>query len=524
MSQITELLLQVQADLRGMWRHRWAGIGAAWALVLAGAVAISLMKDRFEASARVFVDTQTVLKPLMAGLAFQPDVDLQVRMLARTLIARPTVEQLMRNPAIGLEPSNPGAFDREVDLLKEKIKFEFSGTSNLYSISYRDTQPARARRLVEALLNVFVEGGSNVKQRDSAEASRFIDEQIRSYEEKLADAENRLKDFKLKHLDVTGGTSNQDYYARVSALVDQVAKLRLDLSAAEQSRDALRRELSAEDPQLPVEAAPTPAAPAVPSETEQRLAAHRRQLDELLRRYTDNHPDVQAVQRSITALESQRQLEARASAASAAESRPRGGAAPTNPVYQKLRVSLAEAEAQVASLRSQLSVQQGRLDQARAMAGRVPQTEAELAQLNRDYDVLRRNYEQLVARREAASLGVKIDQTSSMADFRVVEPPRVAPLPVAPSRRLLAMALLPLALALGLVVSFVVHRALGTVDDEKALKAVGGRPVLGTVSMVVNPAVQALRRRQVWQFGGASAGLLAAAAGWLFWLVQVTRV
>ncbi len=525
MSQLTELISQVRGDVRGMWRHRWAGVGVAWCVAAVGAAGISLMNDRFEASARVFVDTQTVLKPLMAGLAFQPDVDQQVRMLARTLISRPTVKQLMRNPSLGLEPANPGAFDRGVDRLKDKIKFEFGGTSNLYSITYRDTDQPRAKRLVEALLNVFVEGGSNVKQRDSAEASRFIDEQIKSYEEKLAEAENRLKDFKLKNLDVTGGTTNQDYYARVSTLVDQVAKLRLDLSAAEQSRDALRKELATEDPQLPVEAVAAPVQAAAPSETEQRLSAQRRQLDELLRRYTDNHPDVQAVQRSIAALESQRLLEQRALAASAqADAKPRGGAAPTNPVYQKLRVSLAEAEANVASLRSQLSVQQGRLDQARAMAGRVPQTEAELAQLNRDYDVLRRNYEQLVARREAASLGVKIDQSSSMADFRVVEPPRVSPLPVAPGRRLLALGLVPLALLAGLLASFGLARAAGTIDDEKSLKAVTGRPVLGTVTMVVNASMQSLRRKQLFHFSGATAGLLLAAGAWMFWLVQVTRV
>lgn len=523
MSQISDLIVQVRADLRGMWRHRWAGVAAAWAVAALGAVGISLTKDRFEASAKVFVDTQTVLKPLMAGLAFQPDVDQQVRMLARTLIARPTVEQIMRNPAIGLELSNPGAFERELDLLKEKIKFEFSGTSNLYSISYRDSDPPRAKRLVEALLNVFVEGGSNVKQRDSSEASRFIDEQIKSYEEKLALGENRLKEFKLKNMDVTGG-GNQDYYARVSALVDHVGKLRLDLGAAEHSREALRRELATEDPQLPQEAPPVAAAPAQPTETEQRISAQRRQLDELLRRYTDSHPDVQAVQRSLVSLESHRQLEINAAAASAAATKVRGGAAPTNPVYQKLRVSLAEAEANVASLRSQLAVQQGRLDQARAMAGKVPQTEAELAQLNRDYDVLRRNYEQLVARREAASLGVKIDQTSSMADFRVVEPPRVAPLPVAPSRRMLALALLPLAAVLGVLVTFGLARAGGTVDDEKTLQAIAGRPVLGTVSMVVTAPLKALRQRQLVHFGLASFGLAACGAGWLFWLVQVTRV
>lgn len=518
MTQASEFMHLLRLEASRMWRRRWLGVWVAWLVAAVGLGAVLTVKDRYEATARVYVDTQTVLKPLMAGLAFQPDIDQQVRMLARTLISRPNVEQLMRSPNIGLPQPSAAMLDREVERLKSQIRLESSGTGNLYTIAYRDTDPKRARRLVEGLLDLFVASGASVKQRDSEEAGRFIDEQIKGYEEKLADAENRLKDFKLRHFGVTG-TSTQDYYARTAALTDEVNKLRLELGAAETSRDALRRELQQEDPQLPAESMPMANTPPAPTELEQRLQAQRRSLDELLRRYTEDHPDVVATKRMIGQLEGQRRAEQAATAASRSK-----GNAPTNPVYQRLRVSLAEAEAQVASLKSQLTIQQGRLDAVRAQASRVPQVEAELAQLNRDYDVMRKNYEQLVARREAASLGVKLDKSSSLADFRVVEPPQVSATPVLPSRKLLAPIAVLLALVAGVAAVFGVTRFRVAVDDETSLRALARRPVLGVVSMLRTAADLERERRARMGFAAMIGAFLVVNAAWVVWVVKFAAV
>ena len=102
-------------------------------------------------------------------------------------------------------------------------------------------------------MGLFVTSGTLSKQRDSQDASKFIDEQIKANETKLTEAENRLKDFKLRNFGVSG-TGNQDYFARISALSDEVSRLRIALSAAEDSREAIKRELAREEPLLPVAA------------------------------------------------------------------------------------------------------------------------------------------------------------------------------------------------------------------------------------------------------------------------------
>lgn len=496
---------------RQAWRERWVALGVAWAVSVVFILGIALMRDRYQASARVYIDTHTVLKPLMAGLAFQPDLDQQVRMLARTLISRPNIEKLRADPTIGWEPAPPAQVQAEIDSLMKAIRVQSEG-GNVYNVSYRDTDAGRATRLVAAFVKTFSSASEGDKRRDSEEARRFIDTEIGAYEQKLAAAENALKDFKLKNFGVTG-VPGQDYFVRISALQDEIAKLRLELSAAEQSREALKRELATEPDQLPPEALAAQA-PQAPTELETRIEGLRRQLDELMRRYTDEHPDVAATRRSLAQAEAQRRAEIEAKARAAGTK----GSAATNPVFQRIRISLAEAEATVASLASRLATQQARLDQVRATASRVPQVEAELAQLNRDYDIIRKNYEALVARRESASLGVKIDEKSSLAEFRLIDPPRAGTMPVLPNRISLAFLGLLVAIAAGLAAAVLRARSRPVVDSLKGLRELSGRPVLGAVSLIPDRSALARRRKLNLALASSLGVLVLSQLTWIGWL------
>ena len=532
--------------MRALWRSRWLALSVAWGLSAVLGAAVLTVKDRYEASARIYIDTQSVLKPLMAGLAFQPNIEEQLRMLARTLISRPNAELLRASPEIGWDDSasqgDPARRAAEVESLMKAIKMAPGGSgTNSYLLSYRDTDPRRAERVLTQLVKMFVSSGASTKRKDSQDARHFIEEEIREHEAKLVASEERLKDFKLKNFGVTG-VSAQDYFVRMSSLAEEVDKLRLEFSAAEQSRDALRRELSAEAPQLP----PPPPAPGQPaaapspaplvSEFEPRLEGMRNQLDELLRRYTDEHPDVVSARRTIAQLEVQKRqdLEARAEAQAKAIALegPKGptamalvaGTGPTNPVFQQLRISLAAAEASVASLRVRLGTQQVRLAEIRALANRTPQIEAEFSQLNRDYDVIRKNYEQLVSRRESASLGVKIDETSPLAEFRIIDPPRTAPSPVLPNRISLALAGMLLALAAGVGAALLRDKLRPVVSTPKALRELSGRPVLGSVTLLLNPMGQRAQRAATLSLAAGVGSLMLAQLGWLAWVAAQARI
>lgn len=512
-----ELLAQLTATLRGMWRKRWQGLLVAWIVGAIGALMVLRTPDKFEATARVYVDTKTVLRPLMRDLAVDLDLEQTVSLLSRTLITRPNVEQLMRKSHFDLESKSIVQREQMIDSLIQEIKLTGSGRDSVFSFSYRNQDPERAKLLIQNLVSLFVESDRGSKRRDTESAKTFIDEQIKGYESRLAEAEDRLKAFKLRNLGMLEG-QGKDYFGRISTVTEEFGKLAVELRAAEQSRDAMRRELDGEKLTLVPD---TPAANAViASEFDARLEVQRRQLDELLRRYTDIHPDVMVTKRLIARLEDQRQQDVEAKRLAAA-ARPASRAATSDPVYQRIRLAFAEAEANVAAVRVRADDARSKLELLRASASRVPQIEAELAQLNRDYEVVRKNYDALVAQREKASISEDVDATRP-AQFRVIDPPRASSNPVFPNRMVITPLVLILAIVAGLAGSFVVSQLRPVFDSVQALRELTQRPVLGAVSLVKS-GVNWQDRQQAFAFGSAAIGLVAVFVGWTAWMAVLSR-
>ncbi|MFO1313576.1 MAG: XrtA system polysaccharide chain length determinant [Burkholderiales bacterium] len=512
------------AHLRGMWNRRMIGLAVAWFVAVIAVATAFAVPERYEASARVQVDTQSLLKPILAGLSIQPNLDQQVALISRTLLNRGNIEKLIG--MAGLESPGAPAAGREelIDRLSRTIQINGNATTNLYVITYRDTNPQRAERVVASLLEIFFESSTDDKRQDSISALRFLDEEIKRYEQSLQLAENRLKDFRLKYLGLPGQggpAAGGDYFARVSKLSDDITNARLELNAASQSRDAYKRELAAQTSMLAATRGPGPAA-SVP-EIDARIAAQRAKLDELLRSFTDAHPDVMGTRRVIAELEAQRAQELAArqrTAAAGTQTLPE----PTDrfSAIQQIRVSLADAEAKVASAQSKLASYEGQYAQLTASGRLIPQAEAELAQLNRDYDIQKKTYTDLLARREATLMGANAQETIGQ-QIRVVDPARVNPRPLQPSRLTLVFLAIAGALAAGVVASLVANQVRPTFHSGSELVAAANRPLLGWLSMVDTPEVMRRKRRSLIVFAGGVGALLTAFAGLLAMMLVFAR-
>ncbi len=507
-----ELLGHAISVVRGMWRHHWPGMVVAWIVSAVGIGYVLSIPDQYQASARIYVDTQSILKPLMSGLAIQPNVDQQVAMLSRTLISRPNVEKLIRMADLDLaSASDKGAQDALVNRLMGTLSIQNAGRDNLYTLAYRDTSPDKAKRVVQSLVSIFVESSLGRARTDSDSAKKFIEEQIRGYVTKLEDAEMRLKQFKLKNIELQNA-EGKDSTFRLGDVRNQLNQARLELKEAERARDSAKSQLAAEKSQttnitsrsILQQSAISVSTP----ELDARISAQKQNLDALLQRYTELHPDVISARSLIKTLEEQRAKEV-VELRKVAMANPMQTTGPTESlIAQELGRMLAAAEVQVASLKARVSEYESRRGSAIEALKTAPQIEAEFAQLNREYSIHKQNYESLVNRRESATLSGELEGSSGLAEFRLIDPPRASPKPVAPNRLLLLPGALVAALAAGLGIAFLLSQLRSVFFDGRAVRNTIGLPVLGVVTLVQSDLARSRERRDLKWFALASVMLV----------------
>jgi polysaccharide chain length determinant protein (PEP-CTERM system associated) len=506
-----QLISQVVTIAKGMWRFRWPSLAMAWMVALIGMVIVFKVPDNYEATARIYVDTQSILKPLMSGLAVQPNVDQQVAMLSRTLISRPTMEKLVRMADLDLKTESKAQQDALITELMRDVQIRNVGRDNLYSLSYRNPEPAKAQKVVQSLVSIFVETSLGTTRKDAATAKVFLDEQIKNYEAKLEEAESRVKEFRLRNIQMQTA-DGKDSAARLGELGEQLNQARLALREAEQSRDAAKQQLLADKTQTPnvvtqsllQESSVNVSTPEIDS----RLEAQKRNLDVLMQRFTDQHPDVISTRRLIKDLEEQKKKEVAELRKAAGPGTGVVSGGSNSLASQEMSRLLAASEVQVAALRARVAEYTERYNKAREMLKTSPQIEAEAAQLNRDYHIHKKNYDDLVARRESASMSGELEVASGVADFQLIDPPRVSPNPVSPNRMLLLPMAFAVALGAGLFLAFAGSQLRPVFHSASELRAKVTVPLLGMVSKVTSAAELRKERVSLIRFMAGSGGLL----------------
>jgi polysaccharide chain length determinant protein (PEP-CTERM system associated) len=508
-------------EVRSAWRFRWLGLTAAFVVALIGWSFVFALPDRYEADARVFVDTRTALKPALQGLTTDQNVDAQINYVRQSLLEGPQLEKIANETGV-LEATvtDERARTRILDKLSDRIALTVFSAGNqgderttagtIYNFHYTDTSRDRALRVVQTLLHTFVEQTLGGKREGSEHAQKFLETQIKDYEQRLSSAEDRLAAFKKKNVGLMPSEQG-GYFTQLQNEVDAAKKAETNLSIGMSRRDELAKQLHSDEA---ISAAGT-SAPILGargfsggSDTLSRIQQAQAKLDELLLKYTDRHPDVIAARatldelkkRRATELESLRRGDAGAVASSGAGN---------NPVYQNIQLELNKQDVEIAALRRELAQHQSTVAELRQRLNSAPQVEAEYQQLNRDYDVNKAQYTALLESYQKARLGERADNAGSVR-FEVVLPPTAPAAPVSPKRTIMLAALLIVATAAGAAVAYALSLVKPIVSSVRAVNELTPFPVLGVVSMAFPTKQRREFRRHIWQFSAATACLIAA--------------
>ena len=438
-----DILDQAFYYLDALWRRRWIALGLATVIALAGWGVVATMPDKYEASSKIYVDTSSVLNPLLKGLSVDSDTDRQLRVMRQTLLARPNLEQVARNTDMDLKADTERAFENIVNGLEERISIGSTKT-NIFTIKYRDSKPQRAKSVVQELTTLFVQNNLGQSRRDMESAQTFLTRQLKHYERKLDEAESKLANFKQKHRQLLPGQSGlQD---KLASAQTKLANLRGEFESAVTRRDILKKELE-QTPEMLTQGG-SGYGPGPPTQVESQIMEVRARLDNLKSRYTDQHPDVRAAQRRLSALK--KELANAGGPGSTGAAQPEdGGTKIPNPTYSRLKVSLIDRQSEIETLRQAVRRQEAKVAEIKNRLERVPQVEAKLHQLRRDHDVIQSRYEKLLSRRESAQVAADRDEQGDKVEFRIVEPPRVPTSPSGPPRPMFMAAVLVMSLGAG---------------------------------------------------------------------------
>ncbi|WP_158933319.1 XrtA system polysaccharide chain length determinant [Acidisphaera sp. S103] len=499
--------------LRAAWRRRWMGVIVAWVVCGIGWVAVYMIPNQYQSGARLYVDADAVLTPLLRGIAADWAPTTQLETLQRTLLSRPNLEKLISKTDLDLTLNSPSDRERLLSRLASAIKVT-PQTRNLFTIYYRDKSPKLAHDVVQTLLTIFVESATGGSRTDMENARRFLERQIQSYEQQLRAAEKRRADFRARYLEILPADNNPNVPALEGA---RAAAQQLDgkLQDALIARDALKQEVENTPPMLVVESGGANGATVNGQPVKTRLQDAQDQLRMLLLKDTDQHPDVIAQRKLIESLKTAPPDMPAPTATTKAADHDAGSSgvkrSVPNQVYDQLKVKLIEADTGIITLQRQRDDAVRYRDRLEKIQREQPGLIAEYQNMDRDYTVLRRNYEELLGRLQSANIAEAANTQADNVKLQIIDPPEIPRLPVAPNRLLLVTGVLlgGLLTGAGLTVVFgQLDRSFSTVDELRNL----GLPVLGGISVL---GLIPLRQRllTVVRFGAALAVLVCVYGG-----------
>ena len=477
--------------LHGIWNRRWVALAVAWGVAMLGWLGVALIPNSYQSKARVYVNTQSLLEDRMGITQVQSQQDLD--RLRSTLASAENLEKVVRGTDLSQSVSGPRDIAAKITTLRENISVMAQADPSMIDISaisadssLSDGANARiAQQVVQKLIDIFQEENLSGDRRETKQSLAFLDQQIAGRAKQLEAADQRRIEFAQRYAGLLPGAGSISQ--RMDAARMEINNIDSQLVQAQSALSAMNGQLAGTPQTLPGVGAS--GGPSALAQAQANLASMK------ARGWTNNHPDVIAAQREVEAL--------RKNGGGGSAS---GGGTP-NPAYLSIKSMQAERAATVQALQARKAQLQADLNAMMSRQVDEPGIASEQEKLDRDYEVLKTQYDKLLADREEIRLRGEVKTETGAVQFRVIQPPSTPTAPTAPNRPLLLLGVLVLAIAAGIGVAFALGQLKGSFSTAARLERAIGLPVAGSISQVRSAAQQAVEKQRMKWFAAASGGL-----------------
>lgn len=422
-------------------------------LLMTVVFAVSFVLPRkYQASSTVFIE-KNVISDLVKGITVTPSMEDTINVLTYAITSRTLMTKVVDNLDLNLSKSEKET-ENLIKMLQSNTKVKVKD-KNLFIISFTDKNPRVARDFVNTLVRLYIEENMSSKRGESYDATKFLSEQIETFNTKLEKAEDEVNAYKREK----GGIISIDegkLFEEINTAQQKLYDLELRRRQLEGMRQVTRR---ANDP------------------LESRLNALQKRLDELRVEYTDSYPDVVKVKGDIETVKEQ--MKAR-------------GGAESQPLEPQ---ELARIESEVAAIKVTEKGLQRYINTNRSLLQSIPSAKAGLDKLELEKKNQKNIYDQLFARHGQSEVSKQMEVQDKSTTFRIVDPALLPVKPSSPDR----LKIMLLGMVAGVAGSFGLLFLLDQFDTS--VKELGfvkglGAPVLAIIPRMQDPVLEARKRRR----------------------------
>jgi len=448
-----------------------------------GCLSIGLVWPQiYTSTTTILSDNQNIIQPLLEGAAVSAKVENRLKHAKEMIFSQKIIHQLLLDNALITNNTNP----LEEELISENIKKKITVTkvgNSLIKIEFKGDEANKVFLITKSLANLFVAESVKTQASESLMAYNFIDDQVSQYHGKLVEAESNLKRLRTENYDARAGSQDE--------VNQRIARIRRNDDAAKLALREEKIKLKSLEEQISGEVEIT-VANTRKEQHRVRISKLISQLDILRLSYHDEHPDIIRINRQIGDIK-QRIIEEAAQSKLAREDAKRRGTlyvdegVGLSPLYDELRGQLLKSKTLVLTLNARIVDAKSSLEIEINRLKRINDTEAELADLTRDYEVNRDMYTNLLTRRERANISMNLGKASTGPSFNIQEPAR---LPLVPTglrflHFLIAGMVLGVMIPIGLLVALINFdprvRSANLIEEKLNI------PVLATIPHIKNP-------------------------------------
>ncbi len=475
-------------------RRKWWILGPlffGWLLVFASAWVIPA---KYASESVVLVEPPKVPKDLVAPNV-QVDLADRVQSLSTQVLSRTRLLNLIGK--FHLYPSYANSPDDQVEKMRDDIKFEMvqaptaNGQQELiaFKMAVKNSDPAIAQKVNAALTSFFVDENVRASQEQSEATTTFLDSQVKAVAQTLADDEAKVRAYEAQH----DGSLPQQLQSNMQILTGIQSQLQAAQAAHERAMQQ-QTYLSSLEKQYQTMGDSAN----VPTSVDNQLENARAQLADLQARYTDDHPDIKKLKETIAGLEKLKKN----MGAEAKEKLDTNTASPSQvqamtPLVQlQSQIKINKMELQSSSEKIQQLEQAAQMYQARLNA--TPAVEAEMSDMMRDFGNMKKDYVDLLAKKQESSLATSLERQQQGAQFRVIDPPSLPDKPAFPDRFKFSLAAIGVGLALAVLFGVGSEFLDDRIRNEQALNEAVSLPVLVEIPPLPTPAEIRAARWKPW--------------------------